>query len=249
VITKRIGPTTEASPLAEHLFRYGRGGFWVGAFAFKYFEMPFNELTRWLLDDFLDARMMYTALHASEQSKSYVVRYLALPNYKQYMNYTDKAFGIYPLWLCRLRQSSIPTMHPHLKQTEADGKAGKPMLSVGLWGFGLSQYEDPIKTKGDFEDKFRKLGGIESLYAHTYHTEEEAWKIYDREWDDALRKKYDATSLPSVYEKVKVNVEMGNSAASPSFVSLLLERWPVDGFYGIRKAIDSGAHLQTRNSA
>lgn len=46
------------------------------------------------------------------------------------------------------------------------------MLSIGLWGFELSHYEDPAKTKGDFEDKFRKLGGIESLYAHTRYTEE-----------------------------------------------------------------------------
>jgi len=33
-ITKKIGPTTEAIPLAEYLFRYDRGGFWVGASAF-----------------------------------------------------------------------------------------------------------------------------------------------------------------------------------------------------------------------
>lgn len=68
-------------------------------------------------------------------------------------------------------------------------------------------------------------------------------------WDDTLREKYDATSLPSVYGKVKVGVEMENNAASPSLVSLLLERRPLDGFHGIRKAIDNSAHLQTTNPA
>ena len=52
-ITKRIGPTTEATPLAEYLFRYDHGGFWVGASAFEYFKMPFNNFTRRWLDSFL----------------------------------------------------------------------------------------------------------------------------------------------------------------------------------------------------
>ena len=46
-IIKRIGPTTEAIPLAEYLFRYDRGGFWVGVSVFEYFKMPFNNFTRW----------------------------------------------------------------------------------------------------------------------------------------------------------------------------------------------------------
>ena len=90
-ITKRMGPMTEAIPLAEYLFRYDRGGFWVGASAFEYFKMPFNNFSRWWLDDFLHARMMYTALHASGQSKKYVVQDLALPysTAEQFVNYTD----------------------------------------------------------------------------------------------------------------------------------------------------------------
>ena len=53
--------------------------FWVGPSAFEYFNVPFNKSTRWWLDDFLHTRMMYTALHASGQSKKYVVQDLSLP--------------------------------------------------------------------------------------------------------------------------------------------------------------------------
>ncbi|KAL9119281.1 MAG: hypothetical protein Q9187_004166 [Circinaria calcarea] len=252
VITTRIGPTTEAIPLAEYLFRYDRGGFWVGASAFDYFKMPFNDLTRWWLDDFLHTRMMYTALHASGQSKEYVVQDLALPyaTAEQFVDYTDRAFGIYPLWLCPLRQSPLPTLHPHSYQTEADGRTPIPLLNIGLWGFGPPRLDDFVKANRDLEHKLRELGGMKWLYAHTYYTEEEFWEIYNREWYDALREKYDATSLPSVYEKVKVDVEAEKrAAANSSLGNSLVSKWPISGLYGIKKAIDSGAYLQARASS
>ncbi|EDN10430.1 conserved hypothetical protein [Histoplasma mississippiense (nom. inval.)] len=49
-------PVTEYIPLAEYLFRYDRGGFWVGASSFDYFKFPFNKFTRWFLDDFLNTQ-------------------------------------------------------------------------------------------------------------------------------------------------------------------------------------------------
>lgn len=106
---KSKGSVTEIIPLAEYLFRYDRGGFWVGRSAFSYWKFPFNRLTRWFLDDFLHTRMLYRALHASKQSMRYVVQDLALPydTASQFVDYTDKNFKIYPLWLCPLKQGKI----------------------------------------------------------------------------------------------------------------------------------------------
>ena len=243
--------TTEAIPMAEYLFRYDRGGFWVGASAFDYFKMPFNDFTRWWLDDFLHTRMMYTALHASGQSKKYIVQDLALPysTAEQFVDYTDKIFNIYPLWLCPLRQNPLPTMHPHLNETEADGSTLKPMLNIGLWGWGPPKSDDFIKVNRDLEQRLRELGGMKWLYAQTYYTEDEFWGVYDRKWYDELREKYNATSLPSVYEKVKVDVEAEKNAVSTTFGSSLVNTWPFSGLYGIKRAIDSGAYLQARASA
>jgi Delta24-sterol reductase len=250
-ITKQAGPSTEAIPLAEYLFRYDRGGFWVGASAFDYFNMPFNAFTRWWLDDFLHTRMMYTALHASGQSKKYVVQDLALPysTAGEFVDYTDQALGIYPLWLCPLRQSPLPTMHPHFHETEADGKALKPMLNIGLWGYGPSRHDDFLKVNRELEHKLRELGGMKWLYAQTFYTEDEFWRMYDRDWYNALREKYCATSLPSAYEKVKLDVEAERRAGSPSLVESILSTWPISGFYGIKMAIDSGTYLEARASA
>jgi delta24-sterol reductase len=237
-------PITEVVPLAEYLFRYDRGGFWVGASAFQYFKMPFNRLTRWFLDDFLHTRMMYKALHASGYSRSYVVQDLAVPypNAEKFIDYTHDKFGIYPLWLCPLKQSSYPTMHPH------SSKPNEPMLNVGLWGDGPPKYEDFVAANRDLEHKLRELDGMKWFYAHTYYTEEEFWQSFDKKWYDKLREKYHATTLPSVYEKVRVDVEAERKKAASPTGNRFLDIWPISGLYGIKKAIEDKSYLAARAS-
>lgn len=251
-IRKRRGPVIEAIPLAEYLFRYDRGGFWVGASAINYFKMPFNSFTRWLLDDFLHTRMMYTALHASGQSKNFIVQDLALPysTAEQFVDYTDKVFGIYPLWLCPLRQSPLPTMHPYSQhEIEADGITLKPLLNIGLWGPGPTSYDEFINVNRDLEQKIKELGGMKWLYANTYYSKGDFWDLFNREWYDSLREKYDANSLPSVFEKVKVHVDAMKRDDNSTYWRSFLSTWPISGFYGIKKAIDSGSYLDARKSA
>lgn len=247
-ISKGVGAVTEAIPLPEYLFRYDRGGFWVGASAFDYFHFPFNRFTRWWLDDFLHTRMMYTALHASGQSSKYVVQDLALPysTAEQFVDYTDKAFGIYPLWLCPLKQNPLPTMHPHSNEYEADGKTLKQMLNIGLWGWGPQKHDDFLAANRDLERKLRELGGMKWLYAHTYYDEPEFWAMYDEPWYRGLREKYNATSLPSVYEKVKVDVEAEKAAQKKQ--PRLRSMWPFSGFYGIKAAIESKTYVEDRKA-
>jgi delta24-sterol reductase len=248
-ISKSSKPTREAIPLAEYLFRYDRGGFWVGTSAFEYFNFPFNKFTRWWLDDFLHTRMMYTALHASGQSKKYVVQDLALPyaTAEKFVDYTDKEFGIYPLWLCPLKQSPAPTIHPN--QVEADGSQ-KNMLNIGLWGWGPSDHDEFVRKNRGLEKKLKELGGMKWLYAHTYYTEDEFWEVYPREWYEGLREKYGAKGLPSVYEKVKVDVEgEKRAAAGETWAQKAKKLWPLAGFWGIRKAIQSKAYIAARESA
>ena len=149
-IAEHPHPTSDAIPLPDYLFRYDRGGFWVGASAFEYFKFPFNKLTRWFLVDFLHTRMLYRAFHASGYSRNYVVQDLALPfsTAESFIDYTVDSFGIWPLWLCPLRQTRHPTLHPHSRETEADGHTLAPMLNVGLWGFGPAQYNEFLAKIG-----------------------------------------------------------------------------------------------------
>lgn len=235
-------PYVEFMPLTDYLFRYDRGGFWVGQSAFEYFKFPFHHVTRWFLDDFLHTRMLYRALHASRQSMSYVVQDLALPYNKaaEFIDYTDEKFGIYPLWLCPLKQETLPTFHPHSKETEADGKCLKPMLNIGLWGWGPENPDAFIAANQDLERKVRELGGMKWFYSQAYYSEDEFWQIYDREWYEALRKKYHAEYLPNVWEKIRVDVEKERQELRTSWKLRVLRVWPFAGIWGVWKAIRSG---------
>lgn len=245
-----LAPTTEYIPLAEYLFRYDRGGFWVGASAFEYFKFPFNRLTRWWLDDFLHTRMLYKSLHASKQSRNYIVQDLALPfsNAVEFVDYTAKSFNIWPLWLCPLRQPKLPSLHPHSTQIERNGETAEMLLNVGLWGHGPRSYDAFITKNRELEQRLREFGGMKWLYAHTCYDEDEFWNMFDREWYDSLRRKYDAEFLPSVWHKVTVNSSAQRQAMYDSWFKWLLSFWPLGGIWGILKAIESGEYLADRNS-
>ncbi|ORY04669.1 hypothetical protein BCR34DRAFT_572515 [Clohesyomyces aquaticus] len=248
-ITDATGPVSELIPLAEYCFRYDRGGFWVGASAFDYFPFPFNNFTRWWLDDFCHTRMLYTSLHASGQSKSYIVQDLALPldTAEQFIDYTSDTFKIWPLWLCPLKQATMPTIHPHNSDKQANGRPAEHMLNIGLWGPGPKDHDTSIALNRDLERKLIELGGMKWLYAHTYYDEDEFWKIYPRNWYEELRQKYKATSLPNVYDKVKVDVE-AEKKEPKTWASMIAGTWPIGGFWAIGKAIQSGTFKQARAS-
>jgi len=245
------GPVTEFIPLAEYLFRYDRGGFWVGRSAFDYFKFPFSQYTRHFLDDFLHTRMLYRALHASRESTRYFIQDLALPyaSAEAFINYTTKKLNIWPLWLCPILQTTPPTFHPHVAPSPDDSSSPSPIqgtqfLNIGLWGFGPSDPQNFVAANRDLERRLREeFGGMKWLYAHTYYPEDEFWELYDHRSYEALREKYRATSLPSVFDKVKVDVERNLQAAKESWGPWALGVWPVGGLWGLTKAIQSGEYL------
>jgi delta24-sterol reductase len=240
------GPVTEYIPLAEYMFRYDRGGFWVGRSAFRYMNFPFNKYTRWFLDDFLHTRMLYRSLHASGESNRYVVQDMALPypNAEKFIDYTDDTFAIWPLWLCPLKQSPQPTMHPHTKGSLKD----EQMLNIGLWGFGPKDRAQFLKKNRELENKLGELGGMKWLYAHTYYSEGDFWKQFNRKWHEQLRKKYRATTLPDVHEKVHVDVEKLEKLAKEDWGLWMRGIWPLGGFWGLWKAMQSGDWRIPKNS-
>ncbi|KAK3402327.1 hypothetical protein B0T20DRAFT_493562 [Sordaria brevicollis] len=159
--TSSAQQATDYVPLAEYLFRYDRGGFWVGAAAFQYFSwVPFNRFTRWFLDDFLHTRMMYRALHGSGESARFVA------------------------------------------------KQDDMMLNIGVWGWGPSQPAQFVAKNIELEEKVHELGGMKWFYAHTYYQQAKFWEMYGgKGWYDALRKKYRAEHLPSVWDKIHVDAD------------------------------------------
>jgi delta24-sterol reductase len=228
-------PIIEYIPLAEYMFRYDRGGFWVGKSAFKYMNFPFNKYTRWFLDDFCHTRMLYRALHASGEVSRYVVQDMALPypNAEKFIHYTAETFDIWPMWLCPLKQSPQPTMHPHTKGDLTSDQ----MLNIGLWGFGPKNKDEYLQKNRQLEKRLGEFGGMKWLYAHTYYKESEFWGQFDRSWHEGFRTKYRATTFPSVYDKVHVDMAKHKELARLDWGVWTRSIWPLGGFWGLYKAI------------
>ncbi|KAF5602676.1 7-dehydrocholesterol reductase [Fusarium subglutinans] len=238
---------TEYIPLGEYLFRYDRAAFWVGRQGYTYFKfVPFNEFFRWLFDDYSHTRTLYHALHASRISDQFVVQDLALPydTAEAFVDWVDAELGIWPLWLCPLKGCRTPTFHPVTKgssDTGAGNDISQPMLNIGVWGWGPSDREE-FKVKNQaLEKKLRELGGRKWLYAHTYYTEEQFWDLYDWSWYERLRERYFATTLPTVYDKVKKSGPDTDGRHENGWgLGSLLNKWPVGGIYGMILAFYSG---------
>lgn len=242
LLQNRTTPITEAIPIVDYLFRYDRGGFWVARCAYKYFITPFNRITRWILDYFMHTRVMYHALHESGLSSQYIIQDVAIP-YAQastFMTYLENNFKHYPIWLCPLKQSGETASTHSLQVEKTNRKMPEMMLNFGVWGPGPTERDEFVAWNRAFERKVHELGGQKWLYAHTYYSEAEFNEIYNREEYDLLREKYRATYLPTVYDKVKVDVEKEKGA-------LFHGVWPLAGLYGVYKVIRGGDYLLSKN--
>ncbi|KAI9646425.1 hypothetical protein NHQ30_004417 [Ciborinia camelliae] len=240
-------PCVDYIPLGDYLFRWDRGGFWMGHQAFQYFPfIPFNRWTRWFLNDFMHTRMLYRALHGTGHSFEHIVQDLSLPysTAEEFIDYSATELNIWPLWLCPLREMQGPTFHPSTT-LPGPSSAAKPMLNIGLWGPGSKNRDEFFRQNRRLEKKLADLGGFKVLYSHTYYTETEFWGLYDKKWYQDLREKYSATSLPTVFDKVKVDMSKF-SGVKLSWYEWFFTLWPIAGLVGIRSAIRSKDYLLHR---
>jgi delta24-sterol reductase len=223
-IVKRAQTVTETTPLKDYLFRYDRGAFWVGRYAFRRFGIPFNAFYRFILNPMLHTRKLYQALQDSGASQEHIVQDLTLPLDKaeSFLDYIDATTGIYPLWLCPVKpEPRSPLL--------CNGLDTPLAINVGVWGPQQTDYAKFTALNKDIEAKLLTLGGKKWMYAHTYYTQADFWKIYDKDWYDTLRKKYKAATLPTMYEKVVVR-----------------ERYQVNARRGALKAVVGTAKLRVR---
>lgn len=239
-------PVQEVTPVRDYFFRYDRGAFWTGRYAFHYFFTPFNRITRYLLDWYMHTRVMYHALHESGHAKKCIIQDLLLPEdtAEDFLEYLKDNTIIMPLWLCPFTVDKEISLHPRLPDGPEDGKVRK-FVNIGAWGPGPYHHDRFVAVHRAMEDKVRELGGMKWLYGQNYYTEAEFDDIYDREWYDALRAKYDATYLPTVYDKVKTDLTNNERERTTwvGYISGALWDWPFSGLYGVMKAISARDYL------
>lgn len=251
ISNSKIGATSyqDLIPLTDYLFRYDRGAFWTGRYAYTYFLTPFNRFTRWLLDSFMHTRVMYHALHRSGLMQRFIIQDMAVPNKNvpEFSGWLDSELPhIYPRWLCPLKTNEIVSMHPHL--APAAQSTDDVLLNIGVWGPTPRDMRQ-VAINRRIEQKLKSLHGMKWLYAQTFYTEDEFWQIYDRHWYEALRKKYGAEKLPSVYEKVRTRIDSAAEGPSEGDLRLGIEKgfwslWPFAGVYGVLSVLKGGDYLR-----
>ncbi|KAF2663359.1 FAD-binding domain-containing protein [Microthyrium microscopicum] len=226
-------PAVDYAPLADYLFRYDRGAFWMGKYGCAHFLLPFTKTIRTLLDSLFHTREMYTALHASKMQQHHLVEDLAVPfsNTVPFLEYLEEDFGIYPLWLCPIKYRPTGLTIKHLPQNT------DMLLNVGVWGPWSKNYKSFKAANLALESKVKDLKGVKWLYAQTFYTKDEFWDIYERSKYENLRVKYAATNLPDVYEKIK---QPDRNDIPISLLASLWEAifgfWLVGGLYGLFQA-------------
>ncbi|KAH0272167.1 FAD-binding domain-containing protein, partial [Aureobasidium melanogenum] len=238
---KASGPVTEAVPLADYLFRYDRGAFWMGKYAFSYFMVPFNRITRWALDDFMQTSTMYHALHASGHMQQYIIQDLAIPaaSVKDFIVAVDQTFGFYPLWLCPMKPwTQQSSFHPQAIETDL-------LINVGVWGpNGANSPSEVIQRNRQLESLVRQHGGRKWLYAQAFYSESEFWDIYDEKSYRELRSKYKAEHLPSAFDKACINSSGESPQGWGDWVSQKVwSIWPISGVYGVLQTLVSKEYL------
>lgn len=242
-------PFVDTIPLEDYLFRYDRGGFWVARYAFRYFLTPFNRVTRGILDRFLRARVMYRALHKSGLGAYYLVQDVGVPydRVEELQAWLDTSLAIYPLWLCPLRVRRDAPGSGHGLHADFARPDAPDLVNFGIWGPVKGNRREVVRQNRALEQKVHALGGKKWLYAHAYYTEDEFWAHYDRQSYDALRAKYGAAYLPSVYDKVRVDIDAEEAAVNATWRTRAKAKiwgvWPLRGLYGFASAVAGTEYL------
>ncbi|KAF2020354.1 FAD-binding domain-containing protein [Aaosphaeria arxii CBS 175.79] len=246
----------ELVPIEDYLFRCDRGAFWMGRYAFKFFMMPWNWFFRLILDYFMHTRIMYHAMHASGHTDKYIIQDIAIPseNTLEFIEFVDSQFGIYPLWLCPLRNDARSSMgHPKVYYSKFDKSEYQgDYVNVGVWAFRPLSEAAYVKANRDLEGKVGELGGLKWLYARIFFTEDEFWKIYDERSYTELRRTWNAMSLPSIWEKMRERPRMQRkehqSGLRGHVKGFVMRNGFLSGVYGVYKALRGGDYMLAKKN-
>ncbi len=199
---KVVEKEEELIPIADYFFRYDRGAYWMGEFAFPLLGIPNNKLTRFLFNGYAKTKKLFEALQTLNVSQSFFLQDLYFPFEESLkcLEYNEENLGVYPLWLCPiLPTKTMQKLSPHFINAQM-------LLDIGIWGQTTQYLVNPIQRNKDFETFAKQHNARKMLYAHAYYSEEEFWEIYDKDWYQGLREKYGANIIfPDVWQKTHVS--------------------------------------------
>lgn len=191
----------ELVPIADYEFRYNRGAFWMGKYFFSYTHIPNWKIIKRLLNPVMNTRKLYDGLHETNLGQQYFIQDFYCPFEKalEFLTYSEKKLNIFPIWLCPLKPAK------NAQKLSPDYIKADMLVDIGIWGQSDLFLKDILGINKEFEAYAKHLGARKMLYAHSFYTEDEFWKIHDKEWYLKLREKYNAQEVfPDIWQKVHV---------------------------------------------
>jgi len=200
-ISKKGHIHEELVPIEDYLFRYDRGGFWMGDY-FLNKVGGYNIVSRTIFNSSLITSKMYEALNLGHLSQCFFIQdfYMPVDNTLAFVNYAIKRLEIFPIWLCPMKPTRKPEkLSPHYSKANL-------LINIGIYGRSRKFAQNYLLANRDMEKAATKLKGRKMLYAHAYYPKKEFWKIYDKKWYDQLRSKYHAIkAFSDVFDRTHVS--------------------------------------------
>lgn len=215
-------PEDELMPIKDYLFRFDRGGFWIGKTLRNWqllmrtflrirlqgvarnvrkasFSKPVSKIFRFLFGWSFRSVALYRIWHRVPKEileNLFFIHdfYAPFEKAEGFLNTIEKKTGIFPVWICPLKGAKNEQfLSPHY---------GKDFyINCGV--YGIPQESNSKELSLFFENEIIAIGGRKMLYSFTYYDENKFWEIYEKKKYLALRKKYGSCSrFPSLYEKV-----------------------------------------------
>lgn len=216
-------PDEELMPIKDYLFRFDRGGFWIGKtlgdwklfirsllrinlkgipkYAAKAsFSKPMPKLFRFLFGWSFTSVSLYHIWHRVPKKileNLFFIHDFYAPAEKatEILASFQEKTGILPVWLCPIKGvKSEQFLSPHY---------GKDFfINIGLYGIPKGGSTKELSSL--CENEIISRGGRKMLYSYTYYDKEKFSEIYEGQKYKVLREKYGSASrFPSLYEKVK----------------------------------------------
>ena len=89
-IVQKSSEYEELIPIRDYLFRYDREGFCIGFYGFLGARIPFNRISRFILNSIFKTRRLYGVLHTGNLSQNFMIQDISFPkeNVLEFMNWT-----------------------------------------------------------------------------------------------------------------------------------------------------------------
>ena len=118
---------------------------------------------------------------------------IPIDNSNKFFNWYKKKIKLYPVYICPGQQQS----------KEFNFFDNKLFIDFGI-GYGVFFKENNDLYCKLIEQKMLELNGLKFLYSKQQMTNDEFWSMYDKEYYDYIRSKYNI-KLPDLYTKIKNN--------------------------------------------